>query len=68
MAHVAFKPTSSLRIPAQTIDINGNSATVVTKGRHDPCVGIRAVPIVEAMLALVIMDHILRHNAICGKY
>ncbi|MCB1595985.1 MAG: chorismate synthase, partial [Xanthomonadales bacterium] len=68
LAHVAFKPTSSLRIPAQTVDINGNSATVVTKGRHDPCVGIRAVPIVEAMLALVIMDHILRHNAICGKY
>jgi chorismate synthase len=60
---VAFKPTSSLRIPCQSVDINGNPVEVVTKGRHDPCVGIRATPIVEAMLALVLMDHVLRQRA-----
>lgn len=60
---VAFKPTSSLRIPGQSIDIEGNPIEVVTKGRHDPCVGIRATPIVEAMMALVIMDHIMRHKS-----
>lgn len=60
---VAFKPTSSLRIPCQSIDIHGKPVEVVTKGRHDPCVGIRATPIVEAMLALVLMDHVLRHRA-----
>lgn len=60
---VAFKPTSSLRLPAKSIDIDGNAIEVVTKGRHDPCVGIRATPIVEAMMALVIMDHIMRHQA-----
>jgi chorismate synthase len=68
LVNVAFKPTSSLRIPAKSVDKFGHNVTVVTKGRHDPCVGIRAVPIVEAMLALVVMDHILRNNAICGKY
>jgi chorismate synthase len=68
LANVAFKPTSSLRLPAQSVDKFGNNVTVITKGRHDPCVGIRAVPIVESMLALVIMDHILRNNALCGKY
>ena len=68
LVNVAFKPTSSLRLPAQSVDKFGNNVTVVTKGRHDPCVGIRAVPIVESMLALVIMDHILRNNALCGKY
>lgn len=60
---VAFKPTSSLRISGKSIDLNGNPIEVVTKGRHDPCVGIRATPIVEAMMALVVMDHIMRHNA-----
>ena len=60
---VAFKPTSSLRIPCRSIDQDGNAVEVVTKGRHDPCVGIRATPIVEAMLALVLMDHVLRHRA-----
>ncbi len=60
---VAFKPTSSLRIPGKSIDIEGNAIEVVTKGRHDPCVGIRATPIVESMMALVIMDHIMRHQA-----
>jgi chorismate synthase len=67
-ANVAFKPTSSLRLPAASVDKFGNNITVVTKGRHDPCVGIRAVPIVESMMALVLMDHVLRNNALCGKY
>jgi chorismate synthase len=60
---VAFKPTSSLRIPCRSIDVDGNAVEVVTKGRHDPCVGIRATPIIEAMLALVLMDHVLRQRA-----
>lgn len=60
---VAFKPASSLRIPCKSIDIEGNAVEVITKGRHDPCVGIRATPIVEAMLALVLMDHVLRQRA-----
>jgi len=60
---VAFKPTSSITMPARTIGIDGNEELVVTKGRHDPCVAIRAVPIVEAMLALVLMDHVLRDRA-----
>jgi len=59
----AFKPTSSLRIPCRGLDIDGNPVEVVTKGRHDPCVGIRATPIVEAMMALVLIDHVLRHRA-----
>jgi chorismate synthase len=63
---VAFKPTSSLRLPGQTVDLNGDPIEVITTGRHDPCVGIRAVPIVEAMMALVLMDHILLHRAQCG--
>lgn len=60
---IALKPTSSLRIPGRTINKQGEPIEVVTKGRHDPCVGIRATPIAEAMLAIVIMDHMLRHNA-----
>lgn len=63
---IAFKPTSSLRLPAPTLDIEGNEVEVVTTGRHDPCVGIRATPICEAMLALVLMDQALRHRAQCG--
>jgi chorismate synthase len=59
----AFKPTSSLRIPCRGLDIEGNEVEIVTKGRHDPCVGIRATPIVEAMMALVLMDHIMLHRA-----
>ena len=59
----AFKPTSSLRIPCRGLDIDGNEVEIVTHGRHDPCVGIRATPIVEAMMALVLMDHVLRHRA-----
>lgn len=66
VVHTAFKPTSSLRLPGQTIDIDGNPAEVVTTGRHDPCVGIRATPICEAMLAIVIMDHMLRFRAQCA--
>jgi chorismate synthase len=63
---VAFKPTSSILVPGRSVDRAGQPTEVVTKGRHDPCVGIRAVPIVEAMLALVLMDHALRHRAQCG--
>ena len=59
----AFKPTSSLRIPCRGLDIDGNEVEIVTKGRHDPCVGIRATPIVEAMMALVLMDHVLLDRA-----
>lgn len=62
LASVAFKPTSSLRLPGQTINKYGESAEVITTGRHDPCVGIRATPIVEAMLAITLMDHMLRHR------
>ncbi|PSJ18346.1 chorismate synthase [Nitrosomonas supralitoralis] len=63
IAHVAIKPTSSIRIGRRSIDKNGNPVIVETHGRHDPCVGIRATPIIEAMLALVLMDHALRHRA-----
>jgi chorismate synthase len=60
---IALKPTSSIRIPGKTIDIDGNTVEVATTGRHDPCVGIRGVPIAEAMLAIVLMDHTLRNRA-----
>ena len=60
---IAIKPTSSILTPRDSIDVAGNPTQVVTKGRHDPCVGIRATPIAEAMLALVVMDHALRHRA-----
>jgi len=63
---IAIKPTSSIITPRDSIDSAGNPTQVVTKGRHDPCVGIRATPIAEAMLALVVMDHVLRHRAQCG--
>lgn len=63
VASIALKPTSSIRIPGRSIDVNGNPVEVVTHGRHDPCVGIRATPIAEAMLAIVLMDHLLRHRA-----
>ncbi|MDP5008944.1 MAG: chorismate synthase [Glaciimonas sp.] len=64
--NIAIKPTSIIRTPRQSIDKQGNPTTVETFGRHDPCVGIRATPIAEAMLALVLMDHALRHRAQCG--
>jgi len=60
---MALKPTSSISIPGQSINTSGEPVELVTKGRHDPCVGIRAVPIAEAMLAIVLMDHFLRHHA-----
>ncbi len=63
---IAIKPTSSILTPRESIDTAGQSTEVSTKGRHDPCVGIRATPIAEAMLALVVMDHALRHRAQCG--
>ncbi|MGY6213644.1 chorismate synthase [Methylolobus aquaticus] len=63
VASIALKPTSSLRLPGQTINVRGEPVEVVTTGRHDPCVGIRATPIAEAMMALVLMDHWLRHRA-----
>jgi chorismate synthase len=66
VVHLAIKPTSAIRSPRQSIDLQGQPATVETFGRHDPCVGIRATPIAEAMLALVVMDHALRHRAQCG--
>ena len=62
IARIALKPTSSLHIPGQSIDLHGDSVEVITKGRHDPCVGIRATPIAEAMMALTIMDHFLRQR------
>jgi chorismate synthase len=60
---LALKPTSSIRLPGATIDVNGRATQLVTHGRHDPCVGIRATPIAEAMLAIVLMDHVMRHRA-----
>ncbi|HZC02552.1 MAG TPA: chorismate synthase [Gammaproteobacteria bacterium] len=59
---IALKPTSSIRLPGRTVNIHGEPIEIVTHGRHDPCVGIRATPIAEAMLALVLMDHVLRHR------
>lgn len=63
VAHIALKPTSSMRIPGKSIDRFGNPIEVVTHGRHDPCVGIRATPIAEAMLAITLIDHVMRHRA-----
>ncbi len=63
VASIALKPTSSLRLPGRSVNLAGEPVEVITKGRHDPCVGIRATPIAEAMLALVLMDHWLRHRA-----
>ena len=67
MLKMSLKPTSSLTTPGQSIDVHGNPVEVVTKGRHDPCVGIRATPIGEAMVALVLMDHLLRHRGQMGS-
>jgi chorismate synthase len=63
----AVKPTSSILTPRRTIDKQGNETEIVTKGRHDPCVGIRAVPVGEAMMALVLADHLLRHRGQLGR-
>lgn len=66
LVSMVYKPTSSLRLPGRTIDTAGNPTEIITTGRHDPCVGIRATPIAEAMLALVLMDHFLRWRAQCA--
>ena len=66
-ARVAFKPASSIRVPVDTVDINNNATKIVTNGRHDPCVGLRAAPIVEAMAAIVVLDHLLRHRGQNGN-
>ncbi len=66
VVNMAIKPTSSIAQPRRSIDVAGNAVDVATQGRHDPCVGIRATPIAEAMLALVLMDHALRHRAQCA--
>ncbi|WP_269791541.1 chorismate synthase [Stenotrophomonas sp. Iso1] len=66
VASMVLKPTSSLRLPGATVDTSGNAVDVITTGRHDPCVGIRATPIAEAMLAMVLVDQALRHRAQCG--
>ncbi len=63
LVHLSLKPTSSIQVPGRTVDVEGQPVDVVTTGRHDPCVGLRAVPIAEAMLAIVLMDHYLRHRA-----
>ena len=62
LASIALKPTSSLRLPGRSIDVDGHPVEIITTGRHDPCVGIRATPIAEAMMAIVLMDHYLRHR------
>jgi chorismate synthase len=66
VARFAVKPTSSILTPRRTVTRQGANAEISTKGRHDPCVGIRAVPIGEAMLAVVLADHLMRHRAQCG--
>ena len=63
LVSIALKPTSSIRLPARSVDVHGNAVEVSVGGRHDPCVGIRAVPVAEAMLALVLADHWLRNRA-----
>jgi chorismate synthase len=62
----AVKPTSSILLPRRTVTADGRNATIATKGRHDPCVGIRGVPVGEAMMACVLADHLLRHRGQCG--
>jgi len=62
LVQVSFKPTSSIQVPGRTIDREGKAVEVITTGRHDPCVGLRATPIAEAMLAITLMDHYLRHR------
>ena len=65
IATIALKPTSSITLPGRSVNLNNDPVEVVTKGRHDPCVGIRAVPIAEAMMAIVLLDHLLRFQAQC---
>ena len=63
LASIALKPTSSLRLPGHTVNRAGEPVEIITKGRHDPCVGLRATPIAEAMTAIIVLDHYLRHRA-----
>jgi chorismate synthase len=63
IAHLTLKPTSSIQVPGRTVDTAGQAVEIVTTGRHDPCVGLRATPIAEAMLAIVLLDHYLRQRA-----
>ncbi|MCP4983924.1 MAG: chorismate synthase, partial [Gammaproteobacteria bacterium] len=63
LVSIALKPTSSIHLPGKSVDVDGKPVEIRTKGRHDPCVGIRATPIAEAMLAIVLMDHYLRNRA-----
>jgi chorismate synthase len=67
VVRVAFKPTSSIRIPVASVDASGREGEASTRGRHDPCVGIRGAPVVEAMVALVLADHKLLHRGQCGR-
>ena len=62
IASIALKPTSSITTPGKTVDSKGAETEIIVKGRHDPCVGVRAAPIAEAMVAIVLMDHLLRHR------
>jgi chorismate synthase len=62
IVHATLKPTSSIQVPGRSIDLHGQSVELITTGRHDPCVGIRATPIAEAMMAIVLLDHLLRHR------
>ena len=66
MVSMVLKPTSSIRLTGESVDVTGGSVSVSTTGRHDPCVGIRAVPVGEAMLSCVLLDHYLLHKAQCG--
>ena len=66
VVRVAIKPTSSILTPRRSVDIDGEDVQVVTKGRHDPCVGIRGVPVAEAMMAITVLDALMRHRAQCG--
>jgi len=66
VARMVVKPTSSILTPVKSIDLHGNEIEMRTKGRHDPCVGIRGAPVAEAMMACVLADHLLRHRAQCG--
>jgi chorismate synthase len=65
VASIAIKPTSSIRVARRSIDLAGQETSISTHGRHDPCVGIRAVPVAEALMALVVMDHVLLHRGQC---
>ena len=66
VVRVAIKPTSSILTPRKSVDLEGQDVDVVTKGRHDPCVGIRGVPVAEAMMAITLLDALMRHHAQCG--